>query len=119
MYKEFDNKFGFVTSDDDDIQECKGNSLIVPRLRRYMGMGVYQILANVKNVNNKFFLLTLGGPNGYDVDANKQFLNNLTINDAISVEKLRDELSQQSWSVIENTTIFDGGELHNVQEYHQ
>ena len=118
MCDEFCGKFGFESADDEIIDMCKDNALIIPKLFRYMGMGHCQILADVKYNPGKFFLFDAAGSNGYDYDSNIRALNKFTVHDAITLEELKQLLSCQSWDEVEVVHEFTNGVVRNVTTHY-
>jgi len=117
MSEQFNGKFGFIPVDDECIKICAKNSLIIPRLYRYLGMGTYEILADVKDNPDKFFLFDVGGENGYTADDNYKMMKKLQINDTIDLNTLKRKLSIENWATIVQIKEFKDAELHEVQEH--
>jgi hypothetical protein len=114
---QYNGKYGFEPADERCISTCAENSLISPQIYRYLGMGHYEILADVKGHPNKYFLVRVGGSNGYDVDYNQNQLLKLTEADAMSEHTLRDTLKHSRWIEIVGTVQFEGGEEHACMEH--
>jgi hypothetical protein len=102
MCDQFLNKYGFQSVDDECIEYCESNPLIIPRLIRYQEMGIWQILADVKDSPEKFFLFYLGGPNGYMAEDSYECMNKLTLNDSLDLIEIKKRLSKETWCTINN-----------------
>jgi hypothetical protein len=111
-YKEFE-KYGFQPANEDCIKECEKNPLLKPILYRYIGMGHYEILAVVP----KYFLITVGGANGYDVMYNHNELNKITMNDAMTKQELLTKLEGKSWVEVVNVSNFDNCDIQQCIEH--
>lgn len=110
MCEHLNGRYGFTPTDIRCLRECEDNPLIVPVLYRYQGMGLYEILAEVKDTPDKFFLFDVGGPNGHHVDMLHTELNNLTIDQALTLAEIMDRLTKRSWIEIAGTTMTEDGD---------
>lgn len=117
MTEQFNGKYGFRAADEICTEECQDNRLILPRLYRYIGMGYYQILAEVRGVPDKFFLIDVGGSNGYESDFNHKELRKIAVKDAITIEQVQAKLKGQSWVEIVSTTKFEGGQINETKRH--
>lgn len=115
----FNRKYGFMPANDDCIGECEDNPLIVPKLFRYQGMGHYQILAGVKDVPNRYFLIDVGGSNGYEQEAAHDDLKKLTIDDSITMKQLESRVKKGMWVEVVSTTHYEGGDVNECIEHNQ
>lgn len=93
MCDQFNGKFGFKPVDTNCIEDCEENHLVIPRLYRYRGCGVCEVLADVNNAPDKFFWFEMGGPNGYEAASNYEAMLALTIDDALSLTAIEEKLS--------------------------
>jgi hypothetical protein len=98
MCDTFNGKLGFKPVDKNCIKDCKRNPLVIPRLYRYPGFGVCEVIADVHEVPDKFFWFEMGGPNGYEADDNYQAMLALTVDNAISLKTLREKISASNFS---------------------
>lgn len=109
MCDQFNGQFGFEPADDRCLNSCKKNPLILPKLYRYLRMGNYEILADVKDTPDKFFIFILGGENGVAADANYERMLKLTVADVKTLAQVNEHLSKQEWFTISYERPFDGG----------
>jgi len=116
MDTQFVEKFGVEIVDDECIEVCKGNPIIIPQFVRYLGMGWYQILACSYNPN-RFFLIDMGGSNGYDYEYNLKLLNKLTLKDSVSFDELNTRLEKESRCKIQSSEFHEYGRIDVVKEY--
>lgn len=117
LEENFIGKFGFLSANEDCFNECKDNPFIIPKLYRYIGMGHYQILANVKDVIDGFFFFEVGGANGYEAEENRNSLNKLTPKKTYSLEQIKQIILKDSWCTISSQEEFDGGVINTVTEH--
>ena len=117
MCDNLNTKYGFSIVDDECMDECKDNPLVVPKLIRYIGMGWYQILAIANGMYDKYFLINLGGSSNYDRDHNLSVMRKLTISDAITFDNLMKLLSTKSWCNVDKKIVVVGGEVNHITEY--
>lgn len=107
-------KYGLQPANDDCIGECEPNSLVVPKLFRYLGMGHYEILADVKDHPNKYFVVHAGGSNGYDRQDSYNDLIKLTIKEAKSFEEVVEYLKRTTWDEVVNVVEADHGTINST-----
>ena len=119
MYSQLIEKYGFITADERCISECRENPLIIPRLYRYRGMGLYEIVADVKDVSDRFFLFDVGGPNGYEYETAHNNIKALTLADTLTVERLHDRLLKKSWVTVITSTDYDDAIIMQECHVHQ
>jgi hypothetical protein len=81
----------------DDTTSPDPNILPQPYLIRYHGMGHYQLLSKMKGDSNKYFLIMLGGSNGFDCEYNERQYVNLTEKDSISLKKAEEILGRKEF----------------------
>lgn len=110
----FREGFGFEPANEDCFKECQNNSLLIPKLFRYKGMGLFEILAEMEGDSERFFLFNVGGASGNDADYYHSIFNGLTVKDSISFEELKERLSKGSYCKIVNVEEFEGGEQISV-----
>lgn len=100
MCEQFLNRYGFGPADEECIEVCSRNPLIIPKLVRYREMGVWEVLADVRDRSDRFFLIKLGGPNCYEVEDSFEAMRKLTIKDTLDLITLQSKLDTMPWSSI-------------------
>ncbi|CAH6418193.1 Hypothetical protein HVR_LOCUS60 [uncultured virus] len=110
-------KYGLEDGDEQATDHCKENSLICPKLVRYIGMGHYEIFAVATTDSDKFFIIPAGGSNGYDREANYQDMLKLTLDNTVTFDEIMKHVKGSFWTQIVDATHGDGVDVHSVVEY--
>ena len=98
MYKSLIGQYALKNIDDESFtSEFVNNKIMTPRLFRYAGMGYYEVVAESNYKLNYYFLVMLGGSNGYDVLANRRDLRKMTTDDAVDFDQLIENLKLGNW----------------------
>lgn len=118
MCEELVKEYGFCIVEDEHLQECKDNELILPKYWRYLGMGHVEILAKVKDDSNKYFLFEIYGSNGWEHQINREKLKTFTINDSLSFEQLNKKLKGERWCTVEKEENFENSSVITVKEHY-
>jgi len=110
-------KFGFQPVQEEHIDECNINPLILPKYWRYLGMGHIEILAEVNNVPNRYFIFNIFGSNGWDHIAYRDIFNKLSVDDSLTLNQITDKLERKKWYTIKSTENFENCSKITVQEH--
>lgn len=118
MCEELAKEYGFLPVQEEHLYECQNNSLILPKYGRYLGMGHVEILAEVKDYSNNYFLFEIYGANGWEHQINREKLEKFTINDSLSFEQLNNKLKGERWCTIEKEENFKNCSKITVKEHY-
>jgi hypothetical protein len=83
-------------------------------------MGLYEILAEVKDTPGKFFIFNVGGGDGHYVDMLHNELNAITLKDALTLPEVMDRLTGRTWQTVEETITTENGDaiMQSVRTHH-
>lgn len=114
----FTNKYGFEPVDDECVQLCAPNKIIIPKLVRYLGMGTWQALGDVNDSPGHFLIFCIGGPSGFERENSLKCMNELTIQNSIDLAELKSILSKEEWCTTSNPVGNDDVIMQQIQTHY-